>query len=132
MSTSTAAKTPISYQLMTMCMIQDGDHVLLLNRPSSKGFPGFLAPGGKVEFPESLTEATIREVYEETGLRIRELVFKGIDEFMVPKTGLRYMVFNYHTTCFEGELYDQSARRTTTLGPDRKGRRGADAAMVST
>lgn len=49
MSTPTPAVTPITYELMTMCMIRDHDQVLLINRPNSKGFPGFIAPGGKVE-----------------------------------------------------------------------------------
>ena len=104
MATSDVQAPALTYQLMTMCMIRDGDRVLLLNRPSSKGFPGYIAPGGKVDFPESLTEAAIREVYEETGLRVTDLAFKGVDEHVVPATGFRYMVFNYLATRFEGEL----------------------------
>lgn len=101
------ATTPVlTYQLMTMCMIRDGEQVLLINRPSSKGFPGYLAPGGKVEFPESLSEATMREVREETGLRIKDLVYKGVDEYVVLQTGYRYMVFNYLATSFEGTLLE--------------------------
>ncbi|WP_096156959.1 MULTISPECIES: 8-oxo-dGTP diphosphatase [Bacillus] len=89
-----------------MCLVLDGDKVLLLNRPKSKGFPGYIGPGGKVDFPESLTEAAVREVYEETGLVANELIFKGIDEFVEPKENYRYMVFNYLATSFVGELHE--------------------------
>ncbi len=46
--------TEVTHKLYTMCMIQDGTKVLLMNRPDKKGFPGYIAPGGKVEFPESI------------------------------------------------------------------------------
>ena len=90
--------------LYTMCLVRDGDRVLLINRPSHKGFPGWIGPGGKVEFPESLTEVAIREVWEETGLSVGGLIYKGLDEFVDPKQNFRYMVFNYVATSFEGEL----------------------------
>lgn len=48
--------TSISHKIYTMCMIKDGDNVLLINRPDKLGFPGYLAPGGKVEFPESIVD----------------------------------------------------------------------------
>lgn len=92
--------------MYTMCLVQDGDKVLLINRPDEKGFPGYIGPGGKVEFPESLTEGAIREVYEETGLRVTKLVYKGLDEFVDPNQNYRYMVFNYLATEFEGELLE--------------------------
>ncbi|ANC79089.1 DNA mismatch repair protein MutT [Fictibacillus phosphorivorans] len=94
----------IEHQLYTMCMVQDGDKVLLINRPDNRGFPGFLAPGGKIDFPESLVEGACREVKEETGLRVSNLVFKGIDEYVNPQQNVRYMVFNYWTDTFDGEL----------------------------
>lgn len=92
--------------IYTMCMIQDGNKVLLINRPDSKGFPGYLGPGGKVDFPESFTEGAVREIKEETGLDVRpeDLIYKGVDEYVVPETNYRYMVFNYLTHKFSGEL----------------------------
>ncbi|MBO9128150.1 8-oxo-dGTP diphosphatase [Bacillus sp. 165] len=96
--------TAIQYQMYTMCMIQKGDQVLLINRPDEKGFPGYIAPGGKVEFPESLSEGAIREVFEETGLQVKHLTYKGLDEYVSMEENIRYMVFNYLATEFEGEL----------------------------
>ncbi|WP_341300370.1 8-oxo-dGTP diphosphatase [Lysinibacillus sp. FSL H8-0500] len=90
--------------LFTMCIIQDGEKILLLNRPSRKGFPGYIGAGGKVDFPESLTEAAIREVWEETGLTVKDLVYKGLDEYVDPQKNYRYMVFNYLAKSFEGTL----------------------------
>lgn len=87
-----------------MCLVQDGEKVLLLNRPSRLGFPGYIGAGGKVDFPESLTEGAAREVWEETGLIVKDLVYKGLDEYVDPKNNYRYMVFNYLAESYEGEL----------------------------
>lgn len=96
----------IEHRLYTMCMVQNGDSVLLIKRPDTHGFPGFLAPGGKIDFPESLVDGACREVEEETGLRVSSLAFKGIDEYVNPQKNVRYMVFNYWTETFTGELLE--------------------------
>lgn len=96
----------IKVDMYTMCLVQDGDRVLLINRPSERGFPGYIAAGGKVDFPESLTDGAIREVWEETGLKVKELVYKGLAEFVDPEENYRYMVFNYLAQSFEGELLE--------------------------
>src|SRR5690349_7658297 len=92
--------------LYTMCLVVDVDRVLLINRPDKRGFPGFIGPGGKVDMPESPAQGAIREVWEETGLLVKELIFKGINEFVVEERDYRYMVFNYVATSFEGELLE--------------------------
>lgn len=97
-------KEPIEVRLYTMCLVQDGDSVLLLERPAERGFPGYIGPGGKVEFPESLTEAVAREVKEETGLVVSDLVYKGLDEYCDPSQRYRYMVFNYIAKTYEGTI----------------------------
>ncbi|MBA2870530.1 8-oxo-dGTP diphosphatase [Anoxybacillus calidus] len=96
----------IEHRMYTVCMVQNGDKVLLIKRPDRLGYPGYIAPGGKVEFPESIVEGAAREVKEETGLTVSNLIFKGIDEWVNPKEKVRYMVFNYWTDTFEGELHE--------------------------
>lgn len=94
----------IEHRIYTMCMIQRNNDALLIKRPDHRGFPGYIAPGGKVDFPESILQAAIRESKEETGLHVSNLIFKGLDEYVNPKENVRYMVFNYWTDSFEGEL----------------------------
>lgn len=94
----------IEHRIYTMCMIQRNNEVLLIQRPDRLGFPGYIAPGGKVDFPESIVKAAKREVKEETGLLVSNLSFKGLDEYVNPKENVRYMVFNYWTDSFDGEL----------------------------
>ncbi|MDO6634424.1 NUDIX domain-containing protein, partial [Bacillus thuringiensis] len=53
----------INYKIWTVCMIQNKDKVLLLDRQHDN-FKGFIPPGGKVEFPESIVDSAIREVKE--------------------------------------------------------------------
>lgn len=95
----------VNYKLWTVCMIQKGDVVLLLDRQHDH-FKGFIPPGGKVQFPESIVESAIREVKEETGLEVRNLIFKGLYEYVNPVTMDRYMIFNYITKDFKGELLE--------------------------
>lgn len=97
----------INYKMWTLCMIQNGDKVLLLNRVHDE-FKGYIAPGGKLEFPESPLDCAIREVKEETGLDVRNLKFKGIYEYVNEKASDRFMIFNYITDDFSGDLQEDS------------------------
>ena len=58
-----------SVEFVNMCMIQNGDKVLVQDRVNPD-WPGITFPGGHVERGESFVEAVIREVKEETGLTI--------------------------------------------------------------
>ena len=88
-------------ELTTLCLIHKGNQYLLQDRVK-KDWKGYTLPGGHVEPGESIVEATIREMQEETGLIIRNPKLCGVKQF--PIEGGRYLVFLFETEDFEGEL----------------------------
>ena len=92
----------IPVELTNMCMVYDGDQILVQNRTKSD-WPGLAFPGGHVEPGESLTESVIREVREETGLTISHPVLCGVKDFP-DDDGSLYMVLFFKTDEFSGEL----------------------------
>ena len=66
--------------LTNMCMIYDGERVLVQDR-LDEGWGGITFPGGHVEKGESFTDAVIREIYEETGLVIAAPQLCGIKDW---------------------------------------------------
>ena len=88
--------------ITNMCMVRDGNRVLVQDR-RNPDWPGITFPGGHVEKGESFTDAVIREVWEETGLRISAPRLCGIKDW-TNEDGSRYMVLLYQTDRFEGEL----------------------------
>ncbi len=63
---------------------------------------GFTLPGGHIEKEESVIDAVIREMKEETGLTIQNPKLCGIKQF--PIENGRYIVFIFHTDEFSGEV----------------------------
>ncbi len=92
----------IPVTLTNMCMIYDGDKVLVQDRVDPD-WPGITFPGGHVESGESFAASVIREVYEETGLRIEKPRLCGIKEWE-NSDGSRYVVLLYKTDIFSGEI----------------------------
>ena len=88
--------------LTNLCMITDGDRVLVEDR-SKPEWPGVTFPGGHVEPGDSITASVIREVQEETGLLIEEPRLCGVKDWM-EDDGSRYIVFLYKTDRFTGEI----------------------------
>ncbi|NEW62741.1 NUDIX domain-containing protein [Granulicatella sp. zg-ZJ] len=89
--------------LTNMCMIQDTytKQVLVQNRV--KTWTGLAFPGGHVEPFESMHDSVVREVKEETGLDISDVVLCGVKDY-VDKKGNLQVVLCYKTSSFSGEL----------------------------
>lgn len=89
--------------LTNMCMVTDGKGNVLMQDRKDPGWPGLVFPGGHVEAGESFVHSVIREVWEETGIRVENPVLRGVKQFQA-REGLRYIVLLYCADKFSGEL----------------------------
>ena len=87
-------------ELTNMCLICDGNKVLIQEKVGTKGL---VFPGGHVEEGESLLESVVREMKEETGLTIENPKVCGFKDW-IQEDGTRYIVLLYKTHKFTGEL----------------------------
>ena len=76
---------------------------MLVQDQVHKEWRGLTFPGGHIEKGESFVDSVIREVYEETGLTIRNPRICGTKDWQ-NKDGSRYLVVFYKTDKFSGEL----------------------------
>ncbi|MBR3611473.1 MAG: 8-oxo-dGTP diphosphatase [Oscillospiraceae bacterium] len=89
-------------EIVNMCMVKNGGLVLVQDKIHEE-WGGITFPGGHVEKNESLSDAVIREIFEETGLMIENPVLCGTKDW-VNEDGSRYLVLFYKTEKFSGEL----------------------------
>ena len=88
--------------ITNMCMVYNGTKVLVQEK-IDKDYSGVTFPGGHIEKGEAFADAVIREVFEETGLKISSPVLCGIKDW-VNDDDSRYMVLFYKTDKFEGKI----------------------------
>lgn len=88
-------------ELTVLCLIHKGDQYLLQDRIKAD-WRGFTLPGGHVEKDESIVDAVIREMKEETGLTILNPKLCGVKQFPIEEG--RYIVFLFTADEFTGEV----------------------------
>lgn len=94
-------------ELCNMCMITDPEgRVLVQDRlpKPSNAWCGLTFPGGHVEPGETVVASVIREVREETGLTITDVVPAGHIQWYNPDRQSQYLVFLFKTSSYSGEL----------------------------
>src|SRR5881296_3974092 len=88
-------------------VVLDGERVLLARRGRAPSAGKWSIPGGLVHLGERLEDAVVREVEEESGLRIRVLGLCGIID-RVHREGDRvryhYVIVDYVAESLGGEL----------------------------
>jgi ADP-ribose pyrophosphatase YjhB (NUDIX family) len=88
-------------------VVLDGERVLLARRGRAPSAGKWSIPGGLVHLGERLEEAAVREVQEESGLRVRLLGFCGvIDRILREQDVVRYhyVIIDYVAECVGGLL----------------------------
>ena len=89
----------------TLCYLERGDEVLMLHRvkkAADENAGKWIGVGGGFEEGESPEECLLREVYEETGLRLLKWRFRGIVTFVSDEWGTEYMHL-FTSDSFSGE-----------------------------
>lgn len=84
------------------------NQVLLLQKPRRNWW---VAPGGKMELGETVTETCIREYKEETNVKLIEPQVKGIFTFIIKekdKIISEWMMFTFLATDYEGTNLEES------------------------
>ena len=96
----------MNMNLTTLCYIEKEDCYLMMHRVSKKKDPNagkWIGVGGHLEVGESPEECLVREVYEETGLRLTSYRLRGIVTFVSNEWGSEFMHL-YTADGFEGNL----------------------------
>lgn len=88
-------------ELTVLCLIHRENQYLLQDRVK-EDWKGYTLPGGHVEKGESIVDAVIREMKEETGLTVYHPKLCGVKQF--PIEDGRYIVFLFTANIFEGEV----------------------------
>jgi 8-oxo-dGTP diphosphatase len=83
---------------------RETDEVLVEDKTDVAWKFGHTFPGGHVEKGESLYDAMVREVREETGLQISHLESCGTVEWVNTNPAYRRIGFLYRTSQFSGQL----------------------------
>jgi len=89
-------------KLATLVYALRDEQVLLLRRNTEPNRGLWVAPGGKFDHGESPTECAVREMYEETGLRIQQPVLRGVMTETSPRADYQWLTFIFVAWDFEG------------------------------
>lgn len=93
-------------RLAVRAVIVEGGRLLVVNAYADPQSTLWCVPGGGVEAHVSLPENLMREVHEETGLRIRVGAPCLVNEFHAPEGGFHQVEVFFRCSLVEGALRD--------------------------
>jgi 8-oxo-dGTP diphosphatase len=96
-------------KLATLCYLRQDGKTLMVHRikkPNDIHEGKWNGLGGKFELGETPEECARREIFEESGLRVKELVMKGLLTFPLFARDEDWYAFVFVARDFEGSLID--------------------------
>ena len=93
-------KERVKRYISTACYLKKDDKILMI-KFNKKWGQVYAPPGGKIEPGETPFECVLREYYEETGLKLKNVKLQGVSCWKDSKEGI---IFIYIADDFEGEL----------------------------
>lgn len=99
----TESSKPVPRLTSAVLVEQEGKY-LLCRRNKSSGFGMWVIPGGGVDFGETIQEAAVREIREETGLEVQLLNFIGAKEVIYTPHEYHSIIFYHHGKVINGNL----------------------------
>lgn len=88
---------------VVFCYVVKNNEVLLIKRNMPPDKNKYTVIGGKKEREEDLVTACKREVYEETGLILGNVRFRGVINFNIEGYGFETLAFYFKSDDFSGE-----------------------------
>ncbi|MDO8571265.1 MAG: 8-oxo-dGTP diphosphatase [bacterium] len=92
-----------SKKILTLCLVHNGDQVLLGMKKRGFGAGRWNGFGGKVEVGETIEEAALRELHEEAGIHGSNLEKRGTLLFIFENDPVALEVHIFRIDAFSGE-----------------------------
>lgn len=87
-------------------VFNERNDILLIKRGKEPHYGRWMVPGGSLEWGETLEQAAIREVLEETGIEIEIEAFGELIEAITPgENGFHYVIVDYVAHANGGVLH---------------------------
>jgi 8-oxo-dGTP diphosphatase len=101
-------------------VFNDRAEILLIKRGKPPHHGRWMVPGGSLEWGETLEQAAVREVREETGIEIEIEAFVELVEAITPgESGYHFVILDYAARAIGGSLKaDSDALEAAWFGMD--------------
>ena len=109
-------------KLATLCYVRNGDKTLMIHRIKKQNdmhAGKWNGLGGKLEQGETPEECAIREVEEESGLRMVDPVMRGFLTFPQFSKGEDWYVFVFVANHYQGKMIDSTEGELAWIDDDR-------------
>lgn len=97
-------------------LITNGDRVLLEKRANTHGAGTWGPPSGHIDFGEKPEETAVRETQEETGVQIKDIIFKCVTNDVFEAEKKHYITLWFDASYVSGEPAVKAPEEESEVG----------------